>query len=120
MHCNEPGEDMSEFERCLLETETLIKNPMIAKEQVRAHARSLPWMRANSQELQAAGWSVDELYRIGTLCFPYSEWGPGWFSLWNNEKCEPRISDRGNIEFVLHEAGGDVVQTCWLKKSFLA
>lgn len=111
---------MSEFDRDLLATEGLLKNAMVAKEQARAYARALPWMRGHGRELEAAGWTVEELFRIGTLNFPYSEWGPGWYSLWNNEKCEPRLTARGNIEFVLHEAGGDVVQTCWLQKRFLA
>ena len=46
-------------------------------------------------------------------------WGPGWLTLWNNEKCEPRLDERGNIEFVLNEAGGKVVQTCWVAGHFL-
>ena len=63
---------------------------------------------------------MEELYRVGTLAFPYSEWGPGWLTLWNNEKCLPRICGKGDIEFVLHEAGGDVVQTCRLSKNYLS
>lgn len=111
---------MSDFERELEESAELLKNPKISKEQARAHARSLAWFRAHGAELLQAGWTVDELYRIGTLAFPYSEWGPGWLTLWNNEKCEPRLGGRGSIEFVLHEAGGDVVQTCRLEKNFLS
>lgn len=97
----------------------LLKNPFVTKELVRAHARSLPWFRTHAPHLEKKGWTVAELYRIGTLAFPYSEWGPGWLTVWNNEKSEPRLSDRGHIEFVLHEAGGDVVQTCWREKRFL-
>jgi hypothetical protein len=35
-------------------------------------------------------------------------------------KCQPRLGGRGDVEFVLHEAGGDVVQTCWREKNFLS
>ena len=111
---------MSEFEQELEATAELIKSENISKEQARAHARSTAWIRENQPGLVAAGWTVADLYKVGTLSFPYSDWGPGWLTLWNNEKCEPRLGSRGNIEFVLHEAGGDVVQTCWLKKSFLS
>ncbi len=111
---------MTAFEQELEASAELLKHPRISKEQARAHARSLAWFRAHAAELDRAGWSVAELYRVGTLAFPYSEWGAGWLSLWNNEKCEPRLGGRGYIEFVLHEAGGDVVQTCWLKKNFLS
>ncbi|MGE4443266.1 MAG: hypothetical protein AB7D27_17540 [Desulfomicrobium sp.] len=98
----------------------LLKNAMISKDQARAYVRSLAWFRENRAGLEAAGWNVAELYRIGTLAFPYSEWGPGWLTLWNNEKCRPRLGGRGDIEFVLHEAGGDVVQTCRREKSYLS
>ncbi len=111
---------MSAFEEELEASAELLKGGKIAKEQARAYARSLVWFREHSQELAEAGWTVADLYRIGTLAFPYSEWGPGWLSLWNNEKCEPRLGNRGSLEFVLHEAGGDVVQTCWLVKNFLS
>lgn len=110
---------MSSFEEELEVSVDLLKNGKVSKDQARAHARSIVWFRDNAKALAEAGWTVAELYRIGTLAFPYSEWGPGWLSLWNNEKCEPRLDSRGNIEFVLHEAGGDVVQTCWVEKSFL-
>lgn len=111
---------MSAFEQELEATIDELKSGKISKEQARAHARSMAWIRENRAGLEAAGWTVAELYRVGTLSFPYSEWGPGWLTLWNNEKCEPRLSGRGDIEFVLHEAGGDVVQTCRLKKSHLS
>ena len=111
---------MTAFEQELEATIDELKSGKISKEQARAHARSMAWIRENREGLEAAGWTVGELYRVGTLSFPYSEWGPGWLTLWNNEKCEPRLSGRGNIEFVLHEAGGDVVQTCLLKKSHLS
>lgn len=111
---------MTTFGQELEATADLLKHPRISKEQTRAYARSLAWFREHGHELAEAGWSVDELYRVGTLAFPYSEWGPGWLSLWNNEKCQPRIGDRGCIEFVIHEAGGDVVQTCRLHKNHLS
>lgn len=111
---------MSAFDDELEASGELLKNAMISKEQARAHARSLAWFRENRTGLEAAGWNVAELYRIGTLAFPYSEWGPGWLTLWNNEKCRPRLGGRGDIEFVLHEAGGDVVQTCRREKSYLS
>jgi hypothetical protein len=111
---------MSAFEKDLEASAELLKNERIAKDQARAHAKSLAWFRENKDALEAAGWSVAELYRIGTLAFPYSEWGPGWLTLWNNEKCQPRLGGKGDIEFVLHEAGGDVVQTCRLKKNYLS
>jgi hypothetical protein len=111
---------MSVFEEELDATSELLKNPKISKDQARAYAISLAWFRENRAGLEAAAWSVAELYRIGTLAFPYSEWGPGWLTLWNNEKCQPRLGSRGDIEFVLHEAGGDVVQTCWREKNFLS
>ena len=111
---------MSVFEQELEATGELLKNEKISKELARAYARSLPWFREKRAELEAVGWRVDELYRIGTLAFPYSEWGPGWMTLWNNEKCSPRLGRRGEIEFVLHEAGGEVVQSCRLDKSFLS
>ena len=76
-------------------------------------------MREHASALEGAGWTVERLYRVGALPFPYSEWGPGWLTLWNNEKCEPRLDERGNIEFVLNEAGGKVVQTCWVAGHFL-
>jgi hypothetical protein len=111
---------MTTFEQELEASAELLSSPKVSKEQGRAHARSLAWFKAHAAELAAAGWTVSGLYRVGTLAFPYSEWGPGWLCLWNNEKCEPRLGDRGSIEFVLHEAGGDVVQTCWLEKPFLS
>jgi hypothetical protein len=111
---------MSAFEQELEATGELLKNEKISKELARAYVRSLAWFRQNLAELEAAGWSVAELYRIGTLSFPYSEWGPGWLTLWNNEKCSPRLGRRGEIEFVLHEAGGDVVQSCRLDRSYLS
>jgi hypothetical protein len=111
---------MSTFEQELEATAELLKDGKIAKEQARAYAKSLAWFGENSAALAAAGWSVAELYRIGTLAFPYSEWGPGWLTLWNNEKCRPRLGGKGHIEFVLHEAGGDVVQTCRLNKNYLS
>ncbi len=111
---------MSAFEDELEATGELLKNEKISKDQARAYVRSLAWFRENSAGLEAAGWSVSELYRIGTLAFPYSEWGPGWLTLWNNDKCQPRLGGRGDVEFVLHEAGGDVVQTCWREKNFLS
>ncbi|HCU68744.1 MAG TPA: hypothetical protein DGF30_05860 [Desulfomicrobium sp.] len=111
---------MPTFEQELESSAELLKCGKISKEQGRAHARSLAWFRAHAAQLAEAGWTVPELYRVGTLSFPYSEWGPGWLTLWNNEKCEPRLGARGSIEFVLHEAGGDVVQTCRLEKSFLS
>ncbi len=114
------GQDMTTFEQELEASADLLKNPKISKEQARAYARSLAWFREHGQALVGAGWSVDELYRVGTLAFPYSEWGPGWLSLWNNEKCESRLGDRGSIEFVIHEAGGDVIQTCRLHKTHLS
>jgi hypothetical protein len=114
------GMKMSAFEDELEATSELLKNPKISKEQARAYVRSLAWFRENRAGLEKAAWSVAELYRIGTLAFPYSEWGPGWLTLWNNEKCQPRLGGRGDIEFVLHEAGGDVVQTCWREKKFLS
>lgn len=111
---------MSEFEQELEATGELLKNGKISKDLARAYPKSLAWFREKQAELEAAGWSVAELYRIGPLSFPYSEWGPGWMTLWNNEKCSPRLGCRGEIEFVLHEAGGDVVQSCRLDKSFLS
>jgi hypothetical protein len=111
---------MSAFEQELEATAELLKNGKIAKDQARAYVKSLVWFRENKDALETAGWSVEELYRIGTLAFPYSEWGPGWLTLWNNEKCLPRIGGKGDIEFVLHEAGGDVVQTCRLNKNYLS
>jgi hypothetical protein len=111
---------MSAFEQELEATGELLKNEKISKDLARAYARSLAWFREKRAELEEAGWRVDELYRIGTLSFPYSEWGPGWMTLWNNEKCSPRLGRRGEIEFVLHEAGGEVVQSCRLDKSFLS
>jgi hypothetical protein len=111
---------MTTFEQELEASADLLKNDKILKEQARAYARSVAWFRERAQALAEAGWSVSELYRVGTLSFPYSEWGPGWLSLWNNEKCEPRLGDRGCIEFVLHEAGGDVVQTSLLHKNHLS
>lgn len=111
---------MSVFEEELEATSELLKNPKISKDQARAYARSLAWFRENRAGLEEAAWSVAELYRIGTLAFPYSEWGPGWLTLWNNEKCQPRLGSRGDIEFVLHEAGGDVIQTCWREKNYLS
>lgn len=110
---------MSLSEEDLAATVELLRHPLLARDQVRAHARALAWMRANREELERAGWSVERLFHIGTLAYPYSDWGPGWLTLWNNEKCEPRLDGRGNLEFVLHEAGGDVVQTCWIKTPFL-
>lgn len=111
---------MSAFEQELEATAELLKNGKIAKDQARAYVKSLAWFRENRDALEAAGWSVDELYHIGTLAFPYSEWGPGWMTLWNNEKCQPRLDVKGDIEFVLHEAGGDVVQTCRRTKNYLS
>lgn len=110
---------MSAFEHALEVTVELLKNPLITKDQVRAHGRSMAWILERKDALEAAGWTVDDLYRVGTLSYPYSEWGPGWLSLWNHEKCEPRLGSRGNIEFVLHEPAGDVIQTCWLSKNYL-
>lgn len=111
---------MTAFEQELEASAELLKNGKIAKDQARAYAKSLAWFRERGAELEAAGWTVAELYRVGTLAFPYSEWGPGWLTLWNNEKCRPRLGGRGDIEFVLHEAGGDVVQTCRLNKNYLS
>lgn len=111
---------MTTFEQELEASADLLKNDKISKEQARAYVRSLAWFRENAQALAEAGWGVAELYRIGTLSFPYSEWGPGWLPLWNNEKCEPRLGGRGSIEFVLHEPGGDVVQTSLLHKDHLS
>jgi len=111
---------MSIFEEELDATGALLKNEKITKELARAYSRSVNWVRGHAAELETAGWTVEKLYRIGTLAFPYSSWGPGWLTLWNNEKCEPRLNSRGNLEFVLREAGGDVIQTCWVEKSFLA
>ncbi len=111
---------MSEFLAALDESAQLLKHPFITKDLTRAHGRSEKWFREHAQELELAGWSVEALYRIGRLAFPYSEWGPGWLTLWNNEKSEPRLGSRGDIEFVLREAGGTVVQTCWLRKTFLS
>lgn len=111
---------MATFQEELSASVELLSHALLSKEQARAHARSLAWFTDHAAELAEAGWTVSELYRIGSLAFPYSEWGPGWLSLWNNEKCEPRLGDRGSLEFVLHEAGGDVVQTCWLEKPFLS
>lgn len=111
---------MTEFERELGETETLLKNPLVTKDLAKAYARSVAWVGQNGQDLERHGWTVARLYMIGALSFPYSEWGPGWLTLWNNEKCEPRLDSRGNIEFVLHEAGGRVIQTCWCRPNFLS
>ena len=111
---------MSAFDDELEASGELLKNGKISKDQARAYVRSLAWFRENRAGLEAAGWEVAELYRIGTLAFPYSEWGPGWLTLWNNEKCRPRLGGRGDIEFVLHEAGGDVVQTCRREKNYLS
>lgn len=111
---------MSTFEQELEESAALLQGGKISKEQARAFARSSAWFKAHAADLAAAGWTVSDLYRLGTLAFPYSEWGPGWLTLWNNEKCEPRLGGRGSIEFVLHEAGGDVVQTCRLEKTYLS
>jgi hypothetical protein len=111
---------MTAFAQELQASVELLGHEKISKDQARAHARSLAWFTDNQAALERAGWTVAELYRIGTLPFPYSEWGPGWLNLWNNEKCEARLNSRGNIEFVLHEAGGDVVQTCWLEKRFVS
>lgn len=97
----------------------LLKHPLVSRDLARAGERSLPWMREHASALEGAGWTVERLYRVGELPFPYSEWGPGWLTLWNNEKCEPRLDERGNIEFVLNEAGGKVVQTCWVAGHFL-
>jgi len=111
---------MSAFVQELEASTELLGHERIGREQARAQARSLAWFKVNWQALEAAGWTVTELYRVGTLPLPYSEWGPGWLPLWNNEKCEPRLDGRGNIEFVLHEAGGEVIQTCWREKFFLS
>ncbi len=111
---------MSTFDQELEAAGELLKNEKISKEQARAYAKSLPWVREHWSGLVESGWTVADVYRIGTLSFPYSEWGPGWLTLWNNEKCEPRLGSQGNIKFVLHEAGGDVVQTCWRVKKFLS
>lgn len=111
---------MPTFEQELEASAELLQSGKISKEQARAYARSSDWFRAHAADLAGAGWTVAELYRLGTLAFPYSEWGPGWLTLWNNEKCEPRLGGRGCIEFVLHEAGGDVVQTCRLEKTYLS
>lgn len=111
---------MSLNDEDLIGTEELLKNPILAKEQARAYARAVSWMRENREDLERAGWTVEELFRIGAMAYPYSEWGPAWMTLWNNDKCEPRLNDRGHIEFVLHEPGGDVVQTCWVRKKYLA
>ena len=111
---------MSAFEDELEATGELLKNAKISKDQARGYVRSLAWFREDSARVEAARWSVSELYRMGTPAFPYSEWGPGWLTLWNNEKCQPRLGGRGDVVFVLHEAGGDVVQTCWREKNFLS
>jgi hypothetical protein len=111
---------MSEFLSELDESVQLLKHPMITKDLARAYVRSEKWFREHADEVERAGWSIETLYRVGRLAFPYSEWGPGWLTLWNNDKSEPRLGSRGDIEFVLHEAGGNVVQTCWLHKGFLA
>lgn len=111
---------MSQFVTQLEESTQLLKHPLVTKELAKAYARSEKWFREHATDLERAGWSVESLYRVGRLAFPYSEWGPGWLTLWNNEKSEPRLGSRGDIEFVLHEAGGKVLQTCWLRKSFLS
>lgn len=111
---------MSLKEEDLTGTEELLKNPILSKEQVRAYSRALAWVRENRDALGNAGWTVDELFRMGAMAYPYSEWGPAWLTLWNNDKCEPRLSGRGHIEFVLHEPGGDVVQTCRVRKNYLS
>lgn len=114
------GEDMSRFIAELDGSAQFLKHPLITKELARAYARSEKWFREHATELEDAGWSVEVLYRVGRLAFPYSEWGPGWLTLWNNDKSEPRLGSRGDIEFVVHEAGGHVVQTCWLRANFLS
>jgi len=111
---------MSAFEQELEATGDLLKNGKISKDQARAYVKSLAWFRENGAGLLEAGWSAAELYRMGTLAYPDSEWEPGWLTLWNNEKCQPRLGGRGDIEFVLHEAGGDVVQTCRREKNYLS
>lgn len=110
---------MSLFLDDLEATDQMLDHPLIYKELIKARVRSQSWIKANSHALQEAGWTVEKLYLIGALPYPYSEWGPGWLTLWNSEKCEPRLGSRGSIEFVLHEGGGNVVQTCWLDKPFL-
>lgn len=110
---------MSIFMSELEDTRKLLTQPVISRDLARAYERSLPWIREHAAALEGAGWTVERLYRVGALPFPYSDWGPGWLTLWNNEKCEPRLDARGNIEFVLKEAGGKVVQTCWAVEHFL-
>lgn len=111
---------MSNFLSELEQTEALLKHPLVTRELSKAFAASLEWARKHAEELDGAGWTVQDFFRVGHLAFPYSGWGPGWIPHWSWDKCEVAISDRGNLEFTLHEAGGDVVQTYWLHKHFVA
>jgi len=101
-------------------TEALLKHPLVTKELAKAYQRSSDWLRKNAQIFEDVGWSVDVFYKLGHLAFPYSDWGPGWLPLWNSDTCELKVTAKGNLEFVLHEAGGDVVQTYWHQRHFLA
>ena len=87
------------------------KHAYITPELRRNYEVSIVWIKEHWDELVAHGWTWDELFFMGTLPYPLGCWGIAWFSLWDREDLEITFSPQGDLTCVLHEPGGNVVQT---------
>jgi len=87
------------------------KHAYITPELRRNYEASNPWIKAHWDELLGYGWTWDKLFFMGTLPYPLGSWGIAWFSLWDREDLEITFTPKGDLTCVLHEPGGDVIQT---------
>ncbi len=91
--------------------EILEEHPALTPELRSNYAASIGWIREHWEELLERGWTWDKVFFIGTLPYPLGLWGIAWFSLWGREDLEIDFTSGGDLTCVLHEPGGDVVQT---------
>lgn len=79
---------------------------------VRAYKSGRVWILVHLDELLAAGWTRQGLFRAGRFRYPCGEWGLAWASLWINPILGGVAMDKdGTVVFELHEAGRVVRQT---------
>ena len=91
--------------------EVMKQHPYITPELRRNYTSSIVWIREHWGELLECGWTWDKVFFLGNLPYPLGLWGVAWFSLWGREDLEITITSGGDLHCVLHEPGGDVVQT---------
>ena len=70
------------------------------------------WILAHMEELGAAGWSRQLLFKTGRFRHPLGEWGLAWSGPWESEDLTAAyLNTEGSVVFSLLRNGREVIQT---------